>query len=160
LRIRIGHDRARAISELPVRAADARRDAHPGVFAPRPAVEHHDVLAAGQHRGELGDAHPGRRIDVLHQLTEGLARQVHALVDGIAGPGPRSRPAREHEQVAIAERAQPLARGLRQTVVAIVVHHHPRPEAWNETPDLELETAVRYRGGEEQVALAELPRLA
>src|SRR5690606_23355790 len=68
--------------------------------------------------------------------------------------------AREHEQVAIAERAQPLARGLRQTVVAIVVHHHPRPEAWNETPDLELETAVRYRGGEEQVALAELPRLA
>ena len=154
-----GHDPADAIGELAVRAADAGRNAHLRVLGPRPAVQHHDIVAALEHRIELGDADARRVVGVLDQLAERLARQIDALVDLITGRRPGPRAAGEQVQIRITHRSEPTDGARGQRIVAFVVDDDARARARNQTPDHELEPAVRNRGREEQMAFAELTRL-
>ena len=103
-RLGIGRDRADADRQFAVRAADAARNVHLLVFGERAAVDDHHIIAALDHRIELGRSDARGMQLVLDDLAERLARYIDAGEQLEAGVVPALGAAIENVNLAVALR--------------------------------------------------------
>ena len=160
LGVGIRRDVADAQHQLPVRAADAARDVHFVIFGEGAPVDDHEVFAGTTHGLQLqgGDAR-GVTL-VLDKLAEGLARDVDAFIERVAGALPSRRPAGQDVHAMVAQCLRPLGGPLGDRVLAAIAKHHPDTPVRHEHIEAELETAVGQWYCKKEVALAELACLA
>jgi hypothetical protein len=112
------------------------------------------VVAGAQARVQNLGRNLRRAAGLLHDLAEGLARDVHAGEQLVAGAGPRLDAAFKYRRIAVTQLLQARRRSNGEPAIAsAAVHHHrPRPAPRHQVVDHQLETAEGCAAGKQKMA--------
>jgi hypothetical protein len=157
---RVGHELPHAVGQFAVGAAGGAGDVHLVELADGAAVEHHDLVLAREHLGQLVGADAGRVVRLFGQFAEGLGGQVDAREEHVARGLPRGCAALQHMHIGVAQGGQAFGRAQGHIGFAIVVRDHPHAAARHEARCVDLEPAEGQRDAVEQMCLAVLAVLA
>jgi len=136
------HELVEAIDELGARDANRARDTVGVVFLVGAAVEDRELLAAFLPVGELLGTDPGRAVVMFDDFGEGLARHVHAAIDGKAGRRPCRDAALQDRDIVVAAGDQPPCSALGQTF-AVIADDDWRRAAWQQRRGEQFEAGER-----------------